>query len=346
MENFSKKITWFMPRPPRKFLKRGAGLPKGREFFACGRDALRRALKLEKFCRPRRLWIPEFFCPSVARTLRADFDVRFFCDLPSEPAPRFGTIGAMDGDAVLIVNFFGLRDAETWREWLSEHGGVVPIFDHSHAPFSSWAESETRGYSFASLRKTLPLPDGGFLKSASPAKMFLSGGSPADFAADAAAGELLDSFAGYDAAEAFYYSGENKLEGRRGISRISKYSLAVLENFDAEKAARATFRNLEIFCENLKESKNYTELNAAFGNLSDPFRAFSPALKFSDMRARDRYHNALYAAGAKPSIYWGGLGSAVSPRAREESGTTFIIPLDFRHSEDDAFRLAEFVSNL
>lgn len=346
MEIFSEKITWFMPRPPRKFLKRGAGLPTGREFFACGRDALRRALKLEKFCRPRRLWIPEFFCPSVARTLRDDFDVRFFFDLPSEPAPRFDTIDARNGDAVLVVNFFGLRRAETWSEWLSANDGVVPIFDHSHAPFSKWAETETRGYSFASLRKTLPLSDGGFLKSESPAKMFLSGGSPADFAIDAMSGELLDSFAGYDDAEAFHYSGENKLDGRGSISRMSKYSLAVLENFDLDNAARATHRNLEIFCKNLKPSKNYTELNAEFGNLSDPFSAFSPALKFADMRTRDRYHNALYAAGAKPSIYWGGLGSAVSPRAHEESDTTFVIPLDFRHSEDDAFRLAEFVSNL
>lgn len=346
MENFSEKPTWFMPLPPRRFSRAGAGAAylDGCELFSCGRDALLRILKIEKFSAPRKIWLPEFFCPSVVRMLRRSFDVRFYADYPSEPAPRFETLKPDLGDAVLAVDFFGLRAEEPWRSWLAEHADVLSIADVSHAPFSGWL-ADACAYSFASLRKTLPVPDGGFLrgKNFAPAKMFRAGSGLCAFAGDMLSAAAVRDFSGYAAAEDLYYSGEDKLDGKAEVSRISKHSLSVLENFDIASAAKRTLENLEIFCAETASCADFVELNRAFGNLSNPFSAFSPALKFRENSARDRFHNALYAAGVMPSIYWGGLGGSVSARAHLESDTTFIIPLDFRHSPEDAARLARLV---
>ncbi len=349
MENFSEKPTWFMPLPPRRFFRAGAGAPylDGCELFSCGRDALLRILKIEKFSAPRKIWLPEFFCPSVVRMLGRSFEVRLYADYPSEPAPRFETLKPDCGDAVLAVDFFGLRAEEPWRGWLAENADVMSVADVSHAPFSGWL-ADACDYSFASLRKTLPVPDGGLLRGRNfaPAKMFRAGSGLCAFAGDMLSAATIRDFSGYAAAEDLYYAGEDKLDGKAEISRISKYSLSVLENFDISAAAKRTLENLEIFCAETASCAGFVELNRAFGNLSNPFAAFSPALKFRENSARDKFHNALYAAGVMPSIYWGGLGAGASARAHLESDTTFVIPLDFRHCREDAASLARLVRAL
>lgn len=335
-----------MPLPPRRFFRAGAGAPylDGSELFSCGRDALLRILKTEKFSAPRKIWMPEFFCPSVVRMLRRSFEVRLYADYPSEPAPRFETLKPDGGDAVLAVDFFGLRAEEPWRNWLAENADMLSIADVSHAPFSGWL-ADACDYSFASLRKTLPVPDGGFLRGKNfvPAKMFRAGSGLCAFAGDMLSAAAVRDFSGYDAAEDLYYAGEDKLDGKAEVSRISKYSLSILENFDIASAAKCTLENLKIFCAETASCTDFIELNRAFGNLTNPFSAFSPVLKFRENSARDKFHNALYAAGVMPSIYWGGLGSGASARAHVESDTTFTIPLDFRHGREDSVRLARLV---
>ena len=133
------------------------------EFLSSGRDALLRILKLENFSDTQTLWIPEYFCPSVVRILRKVANVKFYFDSPIEQSPNFETLTPAENDAVLIVNFFGWRNFQLWQDWQnSQTKKLIFIEDHSHAPFSNWAMNTQVDYSFASLRKTLPLPDGAY----------------------------------------------------------------------------------------------------------------------------------------------------------------------------------------
>ena len=350
MKSSGESSSWFMPLPGVDlFLKGGGKEYVGKcELFSSGRDAIFRAAKIAGFPRGGRMWIPEYFCPDIAELLGRHFEISLYMDFPSEGYPRFETLRAAAGDAVIAVDFFGLRTGGPWERWISENSGVLVLSDHSHAPFSDWASGNVSDFSFASLRKTLPVPDGAFLKTerAVPAKMFMAGSEISGFAADMLSGAAACEFAGYEAAKSFYYSAEAKLGAKKIPSRISKYSLGVLANLDINLILRRRFANLVAFCRALKPSPNYRELNAEFENLSDPRRAFSPVLKFPDMRTRDRYYNALVSAGASPSIYWGGFGRAVSADTRSECGTMLVIPLDFRHSPSEASRLAELTASI
>ena len=190
------QITPFMPLPPRKFVRREkldaniADFISGCELLSSGRGALLRALDIVKFGGV--LHVPEFFCPALKKILSAKFRVKTFLDIPSEPRARFDTIEARDGDAVLAVNFFGLRNSADWYSWAGSRPKIILIEDHSHAPFSDWAMNTRADFSFASLRKCFPLPDGAYLRSKnfSPSKIYSGGGEQPDFSRDALAAAL------------------------------------------------------------------------------------------------------------------------------------------------------------
>ena len=312
MENFSKKITWFMQLPEKKDLcmANTNAFLQSCELLSSGRDALLRILKLEKFSDTQTLWIPEYFCPSVVRILRKVANVKFYFDSPIEQSPNFETLTPAENDAVLIVNFFGWRNFQLWQDWQnSQTKKLIFIEDHSHAPFSNWAMNTKADYSFASLRKTLPLPDGAYLKKKNslPHKIFQSGGELSAFASD-------------------------------------MLSASTLQNLSLTNIAKRTAQNLKIFCENFADSKNCIELNRKFGNIDNTTSVFNPILKFTDMRNRDKCHNALFEIGVMPSIYWGGLGKSVSAQSHLVCDTTLAIPVDFRHSADDVVRIAKFIN--
>ena len=254
MENFSKKITWFMPLPEKEDLcmANTNAFLQSCELLSSGRDALLRILKLEKFSDTQTLWIPEYFCPSVVRILRKVANVKFYFDSPTKQSPNFETLTPAENDAVLIVNFFGWRDCQIWNDWQkTQTKKFILIEDHSHAPFSNWAMNTQADYSFASLRKTLPLPDGAYLKkkNSSPHKIFQAGGELSSFASDMLSASTLQNLYSYnDTVNKLYYSGENKLDGKLTVSRISKYSFEVLQKLSLTNIAKRTAQYLKIFC--------------------------------------------------------------------------------------------------
>ncbi|HET6529141.1 MAG TPA: hypothetical protein VFH03_00790 [Actinoplanes sp.] len=143
----------------------GAGppLPPGHALFATGCGAL---IALLRRLAPRgRLHLPSYFCMGVAEALSADVPLAWYRHLPGERGPRLDTLRAVPGDVVLAQNLFGREHREPWDGWRGDHPGVVVVEDHSHDPFSGWARHSTAPYAVASLRKTLPLPDGGLLWS-------------------------------------------------------------------------------------------------------------------------------------------------------------------------------------
>lgn len=134
-------------------------------FFGTGRQALVGAVTAVS---GGRFFVPDFFCPDVTADLvRRGVDVVGY---PDRPVDRLELPPARPGDAVLVVNHFGLRDLRGSATSLRE-SGVLAIEDHTHDPGSAWARESAADYCFASLRKTLPLPDGGMLWSPARRKL-------------------------------------------------------------------------------------------------------------------------------------------------------------------------------
>jgi len=95
----------------------------------------------------------------TAALIRPGLDLVPFADDPLRPEPELPD--ARQGDAVLILNYFGLRAPVE----VAPRDGIEVIEDHSHDPASPWAMVSTADFCVASLRKTLPLPEGGVLWS-------------------------------------------------------------------------------------------------------------------------------------------------------------------------------------
>jgi hypothetical protein len=111
--------------------------------------------------------MPEYFCYDVIASLKeAGLNIVFYADFPGysgdehtlEAVQRKGHL--KHGDAVLRVNYFGLRSHR------SPVGIPVPVIeDHTHDLIGGWAQNSRADWCIASLRKTLPVPEGGILWS-------------------------------------------------------------------------------------------------------------------------------------------------------------------------------------
>ena len=114
----------------------------------------------------RRVWLPSYYCPEVPAALRAlageDIELRAYPDHALTAPPAVGGILAAPGDVVVVANQLGIRNAPDAARvaHLALRGGAV-VEDHSHDLGSAWARESRADYAFASLRKTLPIPDGG-----------------------------------------------------------------------------------------------------------------------------------------------------------------------------------------
>jgi len=136
--------------------------PDNAPIFATGRGIIA-ALVPPGGTRPR-LHVPSYFCHDAAVGASAHFDLAIYRHLPGQGGPDLDTLTTRPGDWVLAANLFGAEDGAAWVGWRRSHD-VVLIEDHTHDPFSAWARATAADYAFASLRKTLPIPDGAVLWS-------------------------------------------------------------------------------------------------------------------------------------------------------------------------------------
>jgi hypothetical protein len=132
-------------------------------FYANGRHALQDLITTKLKKREwERIWMPEYFCYDVVRSiLETGIDVIFYPDSPLKNDDEIiSKLRFKSGDVLLRMNFFGLRTKRN-----SDNLQVQVIEDHSHDLTSSWALESNADYCIASLRKSLPVPEGGILWS-------------------------------------------------------------------------------------------------------------------------------------------------------------------------------------
>jgi len=133
--------------------------------FGFGRHAFQSLLIFGSATRNwRRLWVPSYFCQEVvASFLSTNLELTLYPDCPGDARPNLDEIKFRPGDVLLLVNFFGLRSKPIKNE--TYHSDIEVIENHTHDPWSEWARTSNADWCLASLRKTLPLPDGAVLWS-------------------------------------------------------------------------------------------------------------------------------------------------------------------------------------
>jgi hypothetical protein len=322
----------------------GAGadlLPAGHELFATGCGVLTALLRR---LRPRgRLHVPSYFCMGVAEALSADVPLAWYRHLPGERGPRLDTLRAVSGDVVLAQNLFGRDGPEPWDAWRREHPGVVVVEDHSHDPFGDWARTSSAPYAVASLRKTLPLPDGGLLWSPRGLELPRPAGGESPGAALKLAAMLLKGawLAGRpvpkDTFRALQRQGEAALLGSAGPA--GTVTRAVLPLLDVAGLRAADIRAAEALAAALPaETPRWRVLGAA------PFRV---QLVCPSEQVRDALLAPLAGHGVDAPVHWrqdrGGLWSG-DPVAADLASRMLTLPVDHRCTPDDIARVADVVT--
>lgn len=129
---------------------------------ASGRTALYQLLRQLGCC--RRVWLPDYLCPSVSQAVDKAGYCRRYYSLTEDLRPNLDTIGASGDDIILVVNYFGMTDCRpaicSLREALPD---VLILEDDVQAWYAFDAGTEA-DYAFTSLRKTFAVPDGGLIR--------------------------------------------------------------------------------------------------------------------------------------------------------------------------------------
>lgn len=292
----------------------------------------------------RRLWVPSYFCQDVVDALRVPG-----IQLRGYPASARGAewprgLGA--GDVLLAVNFFGLASR---APVYGTEPGVRVIEDHTHDPWSAWATASRADWCIASLRKTLPLPDGAVLWA--PAGETLP--QPPLSAEHSAA--ALEKWAGMglkalylagarvdkEAYRELLVSAESRL-GSGAPSAISPVAAALLPALPTATLRERRRANAAAF-EAALEGVAGVEVLRPDSPAASPFSA---VLVFDSAARRQRVRGALIAARVYPAVLWPLEWATPDPAPAEHvelSRRMLSVHCDARYGEAEMRRVALLV---
>lgn len=328
------------PRPPRR-----RPWSSGLLLFS-GRDALRLMVAVGVKERGwRRLWIPDYFCQDVVAALvGAGVELRTYADDPLRDAPDLPE--ARSGDAVLVVNYFGLRE----RIAFPRRDGVELIEDHTHDPESEWARTSAADFCLASLRKTLPLPDGGVLWSprghALPPEPRLSvhrrhAAETKLTAMILKAMYLCGHPVEKEAFRSLALEGERAL-GSQGVSAMSEVARSLVASWPSERWRRLRHSNHDTLRRQLAHLE-WARVLTPRGERSVPF---SCVIAVDSPERRERLRRRLIDARVYPAVLWPLERPVVRvrPAARSVSRRLLSIHCDGRYGAEDMRRVASLVA--
>lgn len=141
-------------------------------YYASGRTALYQILK-SITPNSKRVWLPDYLCQTIVEAVdKAGYKYSFYeldaCFMASPEILK--SSGVNDGDIVLIINYFGLQDLTHVSKEIKEAFSELVIIEDDVQAFFLFTEeiNPFADYRFTSLRKSLPVPDGGLVYTKRP----------------------------------------------------------------------------------------------------------------------------------------------------------------------------------
>lgn len=294
----------------------------------------------------KRLWMPEYFCYNIIEYLqkKTGIEIVFYVDYPGNDDNQ--TITNLDfqiGDALLRMNYFGSRS------FRSEKSIPVPVIeDHSHDLIGEWAKNSDADWCIASLRKIIPIPEGGVMWSPKRHHLEIE---PQQSTSNISLAQMR-----WNAMEEKekYLSGalENKelfrkayLETEEGldeldIALIDERSRVFLKSFDIERWYKAKKRNWQVLCQ-LTAKKGLKVLLPEASELVP----FSFVVLFDNNDLRERVKKQLISSSVYPAVLWS-VPDGVTEVVRGFSQRMLSIHCDGRYSEEETYCLLETINSI
>lgn len=219
-------------------------------YYASGRTALYQILR-SLAPQHRKLWLPDWLCHTmVDAVVNAGFEYCFY-ELDTDFKASIEALdksGFKDGDAVLMINYFGLQDLTGISKSIKDaYPNAIVIEDDVQA---YWAFSEKENpfadYRFTSLRKALPVPDGGLVKTERPMPMVTSENTFAPLKIKAGAMK--------------YHRGEDGINDEDYLKLFKEGDKLIPENYDSVMSPNSQ----QLFAgTDLEKAKKQRQTNAA-----------------------------------------------------------------------------------
>lgn len=304
-------------------------------YFGSGRHALR---ALVEFGRREHGWqaahVPAYYSPAVVQSIADLLPVCRYDAGPMGPHPR---LEAGPADAVIAVSYFG-------EPPVLPSTPATLIIDVTHDPVAPWLDQARADYVFASLHKTLPLPDGGVLWSWN--------GRPLPPAVPQTDGHLatVSRILSAMCLKAAYLDGsplhkEQYLPllaagdaGLRSttVSGISDFSREALRVLPAEELRR-------------HRVVNAVELVSCLEDLPGAVvhtRTFGVVLEFDSPEQREAIRHGLIARHVYPAVLWSLTPENTPPHQLDFSRRMLHLHTDLRWSTNDMRQVAAILREL
>ncbi|HEY4934470.1 MAG TPA: hypothetical protein VII23_23130 [Terriglobales bacterium] len=330
----------WMGLPPAPFIP----WPQAASWYLLGRHALAALLQFLPQG-SRRLWLPSYFCFDVADYWRSFVEVATYHDDPRRAEPDWSTLFPAAADIVIAVNFFGVRSDETWRLW-RERNSCVLVEDHSHDPVSGWALRSNADYAFASLRKTVPVPDGAIIWSPRGLPLPPSGtaqhaGSAMKLAAMLWKAEYLEGHTALSAKPVYLKwqrAGEHAFDHSQVcfVTDLSQQYVCagVPLIWHRRRSTNATFL--------LSKLRGARKLRPIFTNWPDEAAPLGVVVEFESEADRDAIRLKLKEHGVYCSVHWP-AAKGCSSMARDLARLLLTLPTDQRYGRNYMERIAGLI---
>ncbi len=315
-------------------------------YYADGRQALIHLYHTQVW---QRLWVPEYFCYDVITSLKeAGLNLMLYSDYPgANDEQTLETIQwkghFLPTDAILRVNYYGIRSFRSTEKYPV----AAVVEDHTHDLIGDWAMHSTADWCIASLRKTLPIPEGGILWS--PMGLRLPK-QPATLEENERIAtirwEAMRLKARYLAGEpiekATFRAGYVDTEGyfdTATICALDKASQEYLRTFDIRNWYNKKRENWEL----LKDIKK--DVAQVICPDSMGCYPFSLVLLFDTPEERDRVRKALIEYQIYPAVLWN-VPNAASCEVKDFSRRMLSIHCDARYTADDIRQMRVVIESI
>lgn len=268
--------------------------------YSSGRAALFHILKYaQKEGRANHIYIPDYICDSVYHVCESlGIPFTFYPVDDSLKADVDSLNNIYVGGAILVVNYFGVTPCEdVICDIKRTHPETFVILDNVQAPFL--IERDTHAdVSFTSLRKALPVPDGGLVHL--KGQKLIECEEPAKFSQYKIAASYLKNLrsCGYyddDIYLDLYHKGEETIDTDYDKAP-SQYTMKVYGSLDMNRMIILRKRNASVILKGL----NQLGLKPCVPISEDDIPLFIPIL----LENRDKVRKAMFANNIFLPVHW------------------------------------------
>jgi hypothetical protein len=321
------------------------------KYFYSGRSSLFFIIKkIQSQKKTITVWIPSYYCDSVIAFLSQDISInlQYYNSNPMK-ASLLEQYQILETDIVLIVNYFGFSMSVDSLTKIK----AIFIEDHTHDPWSKLAYGSKADWCMASLRKTLPIPDGAVvwspnttnrLKQKKFSTYFQSKTSKDRFTAMLLKNKYLSGETIQKKAFLDIFS-NSESDFHRTYEKISEISFEILEKIDFIGARKLKFENLIYFFNALSTLRSFEFIRSSYFGMETV--QFAIVLKCKSFDVKRELRNFLVSKSIYPFTLWNDFSylsdENLKLQANNLANSLIFLHCDFRYSYSDVLKVAESI---